>query len=304
MSTPLRAPRGPALPKTSVPRSHQMTPPPQLAGPVFPKADDLPPPEGAPPNVVDAGDSDTSPVSGIAQPEEIATNWETCVEGVNGRAFWKNTITKREVLTIPACVARAAADGGPSKDDWELDAPPPDAPPPDAPPPDAPPPDTPPPDAAAPAREIPLSAGLGPPPAEDVSAEGSADAEVEIIYAPAEPGTPAAAATARAGSEPKSAKRRTPSQIASKVTHGAFGEGVHRRQVAHILAKVAHGIEARAQAGSEVGSEADAPAAGTFSFIYRYILRELCSQFDSLPLTSLTISPDRLGSGALDRRLR
>jgi hypothetical protein len=32
---------------------------------------------------------------------------------------------------------------------------------------------------------------------------------------------------------------------------------------------------------------------GEFSFIYRYILRELCSQFDSLPLTSLTISPDR-----------
>jgi hypothetical protein len=30
---------------------------------------------------------------------------------------------------------------------------------------------------------------------------------------------------------------------------------------------------------------------GEFSFIYRYILRESCSQFDSLPLTSLTISP-------------
>jgi hypothetical protein len=29
--------------------------------------------------------------------------------------------------------------------------------------------------------------------------------------------------------------------------------------------------------------------AGEFSFIYRYILRESCSQFDSLPLTSLTI---------------
>jgi hypothetical protein len=37
---------------------------------------------------------------------------------------------------------------------------------------------------------------------------------------------------------------------------------------------------------------------GTFSFIYRYILRESCSQFDSLPLTSLTISPGR--SAALD----
>jgi hypothetical protein len=32
-------------------------------------------------------------------------------------------------------------------------------------------------------------------------------------------------------------------------------------------------------------------AAGECSFIYRYILRESCSQFDSLPLTSLTISP-------------
>ena len=30
---------------------------------------------------------------------------------------------------------------------------------------------------------------------------------------------------------------------------------------------------------------------GEFSFMYRYILRESCSQFDSLPLTSLTISP-------------
>ena len=30
---------------------------------------------------------------------------------------------------------------------------------------------------------------------------------------------------------------------------------------------------------------------GECSFIYRYILRESCSQFDSLPLTSLTISP-------------
>ena len=29
---------------------------------------------------------------------------------------------------------------------------------------------------------------------------------------------------------------------------------------------------------------------GTFSFMYRYILRESCSQFDLLPLTSLTIS--------------
>ena len=32
---------------------------------------------------------------------------------------------------------------------------------------------------------------------------------------------------------------------------------------------------------------------GTCSFMYRYILRESCSQFDSLPLTSLTISPSR-----------
>ena len=31
---------------------------------------------------------------------------------------------------------------------------------------------------------------------------------------------------------------------------------------------------------------------GKFSFVYRYISRESCSQFDSLPLTSLTISVD------------
>ena len=40
---------------------------------------------------------------------------------------------------------------------------------------------------------------------------------------------------------------------------------------------------------------------GEFSFIYRYILRESCSQFDSLPLTSLTISgavPEGEGAGA------
>jgi hexosaminidase len=33
---------------------------------------------------------------------------------------------------------------------------------------------------------------------------------------------------------------------------------------------------------------------GECSFMYRYILRESCSQFDSLPLTSLTISPSTL----------
>ena len=33
------------------------------------------------------------------------------------------------------------------------------------------------------------------------------------------------------------------------------------------------------------------PTSGECSFIYRYILRESCSQFDSLPLTSLTILP-------------
>jgi hypothetical protein len=32
---------------------------------------------------------------------------------------------------------------------------------------------------------------------------------------------------------------------------------------------------------------------GECSFIYRYISRESCSQFDSLPLTSLTIALDR-----------
>jgi hypothetical protein len=37
----------------------------------------------------------------------------------------------------------------------------------------------------------------------------------------------------------------------------------------------------------ERGSSASPPALGEFSFIYRYILRESCSQFDSLPLTSL-----------------
>jgi hypothetical protein len=31
---------------------------------------------------------------------------------------------------------------------------------------------------------------------------------------------------------------------------------------------------------------------GEFSFVYRYILRESCSEFDSLPLTSSTSSPD------------
>ena len=31
---------------------------------------------------------------------------------------------------------------------------------------------------------------------------------------------------------------------------------------------------------------------GEFSFMYRYIFRESCSQFDSLPLTSLTIPPE------------
>ena len=44
----------------------------------------------------------------------------------------------------------------------------------------------------------------------------------------------------------------------------------------------------RAAAAIEVGVEL-VGATGAFSFIYRYILRESCSQFDSLPLTYLTI---------------
>ena len=39
------------------------------------------------------------------------------------------------------------------------------------------------------------------------------------------------------------------------------------------------------------------------SFMYRYILRESCSQFDSLPLTSLMISPFQAAHGSLRRRL-
>jgi hypothetical protein len=41
-----------------------------------------------------------------------------------------------------------------------------------------------------------------------------------------------------------------------------------------------------------------ASAAGECSFIYRYILRESCSQFDSLPLTSLTILPSLASTAA------
>ena len=40
-----------------------------------------------------------------------------------------------------------------------------------------------------------------------------------------------------------------------------------------------------------------AEAGGECSFIYRYILRESCSQFDSLPLTSSTISPAKVELG-------
>ena len=40
------------------------------------------------------------------------------------------------------------------------------------------------------------------------------------------------------------------------------------------------------------------PSDGECSFMYRYIPRESCSQFDSLPLTSLTISGARLNDGA------
>jgi hypothetical protein len=51
---------------------------------------------------------------------------------------------------------------------------------------------------------------------------------------------------------------------------------------------------------------------GELSFIYRYILRESCSHFDSLPLTYLTVKPQSLrrssggvatgGRGALSRQ--
>jgi serine/threonine protein kinase len=47
------------------------------------------------------------------------------------------------------------------------------------------------------------------------------------------------------------------------------------------------------------GGDASISAAdGGFSFMYRYILRESCSQFDSLPLTSLTISQMRFSLGS------
>ena len=45
-------------------------------------------------------------------------------------------------------------------------------------------------------------------------------------------------------------------------------------------------------------------AAGELSFIYRYILRESCSQFDSLPLTSLTISDTGVAADAASAQLR
>ena len=50
-------------------------------------------------------------------------------------------------------------------------------------------------------------------------------------------------------------------------------------------------------------AEANA-ASGECSFMYRYSLRESCSQFDSLPLTSLTIPPTRKVGGAAQTRSR
>ena len=55
--------------------------------------------------------------------------------------------------------------------------------------------------------------------------------------------------------------------------------------------------KASAKAEAAGGASESKRARGTFSFIYRYILRESCSQFDSLPLTSLTITPRRYGFG-------
>jgi hypothetical protein len=47
---------------------------------------------------------------------------------------------------------------------------------------------------------------------------------------------------------------------------------------------------AAAFAGGAQGGGKPPTEEGELSFIYRYILRESCSQFDSLPLTYLTIS--------------
>jgi hypothetical protein len=52
--------------------------------------------------------------------------------------------------------------------------------------------------------------------------------------------------------------------------------------------------------GGSVEGEDLLPVVGEFFCMYRYILRESCSQFDSLPLTSLTIS----GLGLLTDRMR
>jgi ankyrin repeat protein len=80
--------------------------------------------------------------------------------------------------------------------------------------------------------------------------------------------------------------------------------GVDGREAAlHVAAREAH-VEAlelllSRDAAVDMTASKKADGVGECSFIYRYIVRESCSQFDSLPLTSLTISRDGVVALAL-----
>jgi hypothetical protein len=71
-----------------------------------------------------------------------------------------------------------------------------------------------------------------------------------------------------------------------------------KREQADAAAKAAlvnkQNEEAKTRAAAAHIVIANKIAEGGCSFMYRYISRESCSQFDSLPLTSVTISPRRI----------
>ena len=73
-----------------------------------------------------------------------------------------------------------------------------------------------------------------------------------------------------------------------------------KQQLDSVLAEEAGRVEAELEA--EFAPQLAVAQRGECSFMYRYIVRESCSQFDSLPLTSLTISPRRRGGGDAARR--
>jgi hypothetical protein len=94
-------------------------------------------------------------------------------------------------------------------------------------------------------------------------------------------------------------KTRSPSQTRGRGGGGAGGGSSGDGSAAEERAVGSNADDG----GEDIAQPPTVERTAVSSFMYRYILRESCSQFDSLPLTSLMISPFQAAHGSLRRRL-